>query len=297
VTREARLRPSGPYSLLLTARRAGDATRRFRDGVLTATLETGDGVERAQAWQRLDGTVCLRADSDEAIEQLRFCLALDDDHSEFLRRFRRDPLLRLAIPMLAGLRQVRLPTVAHALLRAFCGQLIESHVARKLEWRIVAACSPEHEDLRAPATARRLGRLSPAELRKLGLHARRAAGLVRLCRGLDLERLRAFPTDAVAERLGRERGIGPWSVGLVCLEGLGRYERGLVGDLGLAKLASALRGRYVEPAETAELLEPYGEWAGLATVYLMSAFARGLIPLPEGAQIRRPPERIRNRAA
>jgi 3-methyladenine DNA glycosylase/8-oxoguanine DNA glycosylase len=297
VTREARLKPSGPYSLLLTARRAGDATRRFRDGVLTATLETGNGVERAQAWQLLDGTVCVRAESDEAIEQLRFCLALDDDHSEFLRRFARDPLLRVAMPLLAGLRPLRVATVAHALLRAFCGQLIESHVARRLEWRIVAACSPEHEDLHAPAAARRLGRLSPAELRKLGLHARRGAGLVRLCRGLDLERLRSLPTATVAERLGRERGIGPWSVGLVCLEGLGRYERGLVGDLGLVKLASALRGRYVEAAETAELLEPYGEWAGLATVYLMAAFGRGLIPLPEGAGIRRPPERIRNRAA
>jgi hypothetical protein len=36
----------------------------------------------------------------------------------------------------------------------------------------------------------------------------------------------------------------------------------------------------VEAWETAELLEPYGEWAGLASVYLLRGFSRGLIPLP-----------------
>ena len=88
---------------------------------------------------------------------------------------------------------------------------------------------------------------------------------------------------AAAERLLRERGLGPWSVGVVFLEGLGRYDRGLVADLGLVKLLSALRGRWVEGWETAELLEPYGEWAGLASVYLLPAFAKGLVPLPKTA--------------
>jgi 3-methyladenine DNA glycosylase/8-oxoguanine DNA glycosylase len=97
---------------------------------------------------------------------------------------------------------------------------------------------------------------------------------------VDLERLRALPTVAAAERLERERGLGPWSVGVVCLEGLGRFERGLVGDLGLVKLCSALWGRWVEGWETAELLEPYGEWAGLAGVYLLAAWRLGLLPVP-----------------
>ena len=32
--------------------------------------------------------------------------------------------------------------------------------------------------------------------------------------------------------------------------------------------------------ETAELLEPYGEWAGLASVYLLLGMARGLDTTP-----------------
>ena len=95
--------------------------------------------------------------------------------------------------------------------------------------------------------------------------------------------MKTQPTASIVARLTRERGLGPWSVGLVCLEGLGRYEYGLYRDLGLAKLASALWGRWVEPEESDELLAPYGEWSGLASVYLLTGFARGLVPLPLAA--------------
>ncbi len=294
---ETVLRPCGPYSLALTARGAGDATRTFRDGVLTALLHVRGRDEEIRAWQRRDGAICVRAESDEAVERLRFVLAVDDDHTPFLERFRRDGLLREAVWHLQGLRQLRVATVELALLRALCGQLIESSQARLIERRIVRAATPAHGELHRPPSGGSLGALSPARLRALGLHARRGATLVRLCRSLELERLRGLPTDVAAERLGRERGLGPWSVGVVCLEGLGRAERGLVGDLGLVKLLSALRGRWVEAEETAELLEPYGEWAGLASVYLLAAFGRGLVPLPDGSSVRRAPARLRAAAA
>jgi 3-methyladenine DNA glycosylase/8-oxoguanine DNA glycosylase len=105
--------------------------------------------------------------------------------------------------------------------------------------------------------------------------------------------LHDLPTDVVAARLLRERGVGPWSVGLVCTEGLGRRERGLVGDLSLVKLMSDLRGRWVESHETAELLEPYGDWAGPASLYLGMAYKHGLISLPRPSLSRRPPARFR----
>ncbi len=271
-------KPTGPYSLLLTVRAAGDATRVVRGGVLTALVPGDRGPERALAWQQADGAVRLAAASPSGLRALRFCLAVDDDHSEFVRRFRRDPLLGRAVSVLAGLRPLRVATVAHALLRALCGQLIEARRARAIERRVIRAATPEVAGLHAPPTAADLGRLSPAQLRALGLHARRASTLIRLCRSFDPERLRRLPTETVAARLERERGIGPWSTGLVCLEGLGRYERGLVGDLGLVKLVSALRGRPAEAWETEELLAPYGEWAGLASLYLLAGLARGLVP-------------------
>jgi DNA-3-methyladenine glycosylase II len=277
---EAIVRPAGPYMLSLSARHAGDATRTFREGALIATLEVDGRLERGLARQYPDGRVHLVAASNGGLERLRFCLAIDDDHSEFLRRFRADPLLGRSTSHLAGLRPLRVATVAHALLRAFCGQLITSCEARQIERRIVRATTPALDGFHAPPTCGTLGALSPAHLRRLGLHARRSAALVRLCRSLDLERLRDVPSGAVAARLLRERGLGPWSLGVVSLEGLGRWDLGLVGDLGLIKLLGALRGRRVDGRETEELLEPYGEWAGLASVYLLTGWSRGLVPIP-----------------
>ncbi|HST26098.1 MAG TPA: hypothetical protein VLJ76_08900 [Gaiellaceae bacterium] len=278
------VRPRGPYSLAFTARHASDATRMFRDGTLDALFPVGDRVEQAAARQLPDGSMRLVADSTDSLEAMRFTLGIDDDHSEFLRRFRDDPMLGPATKRLAGLRQLRLPTVAHALLRALCGQLIESSRARAIERRIVRSVMPAHGQLHAPPTAAALAAVSPAELRRLGLHARRGATLVRVCSSLDLDRLRWLPADVVMARLSRERGLGPWSVGVVALEGLGRSDLGLVGDLGLIKLLSAIRGRWVDGWETEELLEPYGEWAGLAGVYLLAAWGRGLLPVSPAAR-------------
>jgi 3-methyladenine DNA glycosylase/8-oxoguanine DNA glycosylase len=272
------VRPRGPYSLALSARLVGDATRRMREGLLTARC----GGAVARAFQSRDGTLTIRSESATAAEKLRWMLALDDDHSEFLRRFADDPLLGRATKHLRGLRPVRTATVAQSLLRAVCGQLIDSKTARRLERSVIRKLSrPDLDGLCDAPTSATLGGAAPLELRRLGLHERRGAAVVRLCRSLELERFHDLPTGAVVQRIERERGLGPWSAGVVCLEGLGRYEHGLVGDLGLVKLVRALRGRHsVETWETAELLEPYGEWAGLASVYLLAGLGRGLIPLP-----------------
>src|SRR3989442_5164989 len=167
---EATVRPRGPYSLALTARGAGDATRTFRDGILETTF--------AAAWQTPDGVVRIRAKSEEGIEQMRFVLALDADHSEFLRRFRGDPFLGRALAYLKGMLQLRTATVAHALLRAFCGQLIEARRAHALERRIVRAAMPARGRLHEPPTGTPLGALAPPDPRPLRLHTRRSPGLL-----------------------------------------------------------------------------------------------------------------------
>ncbi|MDX6515535.1 MAG: hypothetical protein QOH73_1201 [Gaiellaceae bacterium] len=271
--------PRGPFSLARTARHAGDATRRLVDGRFETVLRIDGELERAVAWQRTDGVVAIRADSEAAVEALRFQLALDDDHSAFCERFRDDPLLGAALRHLRGLRPLRVGTVAQALLRAVCGQLITAREARQIERRVIRAVSPQDEEtgLHAAPTSAELGRLSPAELRRLGLGSRRGSALVRVCRSGELERWRGAPTAAIVQRICREAGLGPWSAGVVALEGLGRYEHGLVGDLGLVKLCAALWGRPVDGAETAALLAPYGEWQGLASVYLLAG--RAFVPV------------------
>jgi DNA-3-methyladenine glycosylase II len=278
---EASLRARGPYSLRLSTRLGSDATRIVRRGVLRAVFQIDGGLEIAEARQLPDGAVVVRAPSEAAVERVRFTLGLDDDHSEFVARFSRDPFLGGTIRRLRGLRPLRCATVTQALLRALCGQLITARRAREIERRIVREATASLDGLHAAPAPATFARFAPAELRRLGLGMPRASALVRLCRSLDLERLRDVSTDAAAARLARESRIGPWSVGVVCLEGLGRYERGLVGDLGLVKLLALLRGRWVEAWETAELLEPYGEWGGLASVYMLAGFKDGTLPISQ----------------
>ena len=253
------VKPTGPYRLALKA----------RSGVWRGSLP---GRRAASATQLADGRVVVRAPDDEALATARFMLALDDDTSGFHERFARDPLIGPSSRALVGYRPRRVATVAHAVVRAMCGQLIEARRALALERAIARACGDD------VVTQNALARLSPLDLRRLGLAQHRATALHRLGATLDLESLRAHPTPVVAARLSREPGVGPWSVGLVATEGLGRYDHGLVGDLSLVKLHSSLVGRWVEGHETAALLAQYAEWQGLAGEILLLGWSRGLVP-------------------
>jgi 3-methyladenine DNA glycosylase/8-oxoguanine DNA glycosylase len=273
------VRPRGPFSLRASGHLAGNATRRFNGRVFVGLFEVDGRLERAACWQETDGAVAFRALSEGGLEQLKAVLPLDADHSEFLRRFADDELLGRTVRELRGKRPLRLGSVTHAVLRAVCGQLIEAKRARRIEFKLIKETSRGDGTLYAPPRPEAFCQFAPAELQRLGLSARKAATLVRLCRTLDLERLRNVPPAGAAQRLGRERGLGPWSVGVISLEGLGCYHFGLVGDLGLIKLCTALLGRRAEAEDTAELLARYGEWQGLASTYLLAGFARGLLPV------------------
>jgi 3-methyladenine DNA glycosylase/8-oxoguanine DNA glycosylase len=274
---ETTIFPRPPYSLALSARMKSDATRFLRDGVLTMVFEAEGAPARAFVRQRADGSLAVRIEgsaTQAALEKLRFVLAADDDHTEFLRRFERDPIVGRATRELKGLRPLRTATVTHALLKTVCEQLIQAKAARRLENRLVRLAASEHEGLRLPPTRRTFEPFTRAELARYGLVARKASALLRLTHDLDPERLHGVSTAAAAARIERERGLGPWSAGMICLYGLGRFERGLVGDLGLIKLCKVLRGRPADADDTRELLEPYGEWAGLASVYLLASFPK-----------------------
>jgi 3-methyladenine DNA glycosylase/8-oxoguanine DNA glycosylase len=256
---DALITPAGPYRLRLMV----------SEGRWTAALPHRRG---ASAVQLPDGRVVVSAASDDDVALARFMLALDDDTTEFHELFADDPLLGATSRALVGYRPLRVATVAHAVVKGFCGQLVQSSRAREIERSVLRACGE------AVATQEALRRLSPAMLRRCGLAASRSTALARLCGSIDLERLRTYPTPVVRARLERERGIGPWTLGVISMKGLGRYDHGIVGDLGLVKLASSLAGRWVAPADTATLLAPYGRWQGLAAELLLLGWKRGLIP-------------------
>ncbi len=79
-------------------RRASSSTART-----AATVRVEGRLERVHAVQRSDGMVVVAAESDAGVDHVRFALGIDDDHSEFLRRFADDPLLGETLRRLRGL--------------------------------------------------------------------------------------------------------------------------------------------------------------------------------------------------
>lgn len=269
---EVELIPRGPYSLRASFGHAPDLAGRRGVDVNTLVVRVGDGFACAEVWQRTDGTVVARVtthcDPQQAVAELRFVLALDDDHTPFLEMAAGDDLLaRLVIP-LRGLRPMR-TSVSQALLHGFAGQLISAREAWGIERRVSLAFATAHEGLLVPLSSDQLRAASTGELVRHRLAPRRAAALAHAARVLDLDRLRHEPVDTAIARLTREPLIGPWTSGIVALRGLGSYRYGIAGDLNLMRLCSNLHGRTATVADTTELLERYGEWGGLASLHLV----------------------------
>src|SRR5262245_49422134 len=121
---EAVLRAQGPYSLQLTTG--------------TATWKARLPEERwATAQQLHDGRLVVRASCEQAVEDTRFQLALDDDTGDFHRLYARDPLLGPTVLRLRGMRTRRKATVTHAVIRAVSGQLIQASRALEIERSII----------------------------------------------------------------------------------------------------------------------------------------------------------------
>jgi 3-methyladenine DNA glycosylase/8-oxoguanine DNA glycosylase len=272
VTTPIELIPRAPYHLRMTVAGVRDGTLRASGDGFELVFATPAGPAHAHVAQRTDGTlqIALTAPDDaSALDRLRFLLALDDDIGEFLALAERDDLLAGPVSRARGLRAARTGTCLHALIRALAGQLVTFQEARRIESAIVRRAGVRHAGLVLSPTRDDLARLSAAQIAAGGLASRRASALVRISSLLDLERLATVAPEAAALRLERERQLGPWSVATFFLHGLGRYDRGLVGDLGLMRLCGELLGRRAEASDTAELLARYGEWAGLASLHLL----------------------------
>ena len=217
-------------------------------------------------------------------------LALEDDTAEFHARFARDPLLGPSARALVGYRPLRLATVAHAPLRAVVGQLIESRRARAIERSILAAARRAASQPARRSAGCRRSTCAGTGWRSTGRRRWPASSRASTSSGSA-----ACPATQRAARLARERGIGPWSIGVVALEGLGRYDHGLVGDLGAREAGRVSVGTLARDVGDGALLEPYDGWRGLAGEVLLLGWSRGLVPGADADVARR--TRLRTRRA
>jgi DNA-3-methyladenine glycosylase II len=270
---------------------------RVQRGVASRLLHVDASPVLTRAWEAGKGRIALRAepldpeaiaapgpgmgapereagaaDLEVAVERMRFALAVDDDLTEFYRRFRADPLLGPLLRRRPHLRPRRRPWPWEALAWAVVKQLIESGRAARIQRRMVGRwglrLGPGREGLHDVPTAGLIAGRAPVELESLGLALKRAIAL-RSVAG-QVARGRCDLAEAGADRrLLAVREIGPWTVQCLGLYGRGNPDSLPAGDLVYLKLVGRLArlGRRATVEEVEEFYAPYAPFRGLAAAW------------------------------
>jgi 3-methyladenine DNA glycosylase/8-oxoguanine DNA glycosylase len=282
-----------PRSPLTLPAGAADGVLRRRGGVLERLLHVDGRPVIVRAARGAGGaTIVLgawgpsRGACEIALARIRFALGIDDDISEFHRRFRNDPLIGRAVRSAPGLRPARRPEPFEALAWAICEQLIEFTRAVAIERRIVARLGRRAPGtpLRDLPTAATLAEASPALLESFDLAGRRAIALRRAAREVAAGRIDLACADHETgwRRLRAIPEIGSWTVEMLALLGQGRFDQVPAGDLGLRKLVGrALSGdprARADQWQVRSFFAPYAPWGGLAATYaIRSAITRPVL--------------------
>jgi 3-methyladenine DNA glycosylase/8-oxoguanine DNA glycosylase len=295
VSLEVEVAPPSPYRLPRYG--SEDGVMRVEGGVATRLLHVDGCPVLTRAWEPGRGRVVLRAESldpdsiaapralaaaptreageaelELALERMRFALGVDDDLSEFFRRFRRDPLLGPLLRRRPYLRPRRQPWPWEALAWAVVKQLIETGRAARIQRRMVGRWGRRlgegRDGLRDVPTADLIAGRAPVELESMGLALRRAIALRAVA--TDIAGGRCDPAEPAADhRLLSVREIGPWTVQCLGLFGRGDPDSLPAGDLMYLKLVGRLArlGRRATIEEVEEFYAPYAPFRGLAAAW------------------------------
>jgi 3-methyladenine DNA glycosylase/8-oxoguanine DNA glycosylase len=291
---EVEVRPPWPYRL--RTRLGGDGVARRRGSVVSRLLTPPGGRVVVHVWQPESERVVFRAGPADgyrpagrealelAIERMRFSLAVDDDLTDFARRFRGDPLIGEIVHHRPWHRPKRRPWPWEALAWAVTEQLIESSRAAEIQRRVVRRWGDKLQPatstsspwlgpgpLRDVPSAEVIAGIAPAELAAMDLAPSRAIALIRCAR--EVARGRVDPTDAGGDRrLARIPGIGPWTLQVLGFNGRGEADTLPAGDLAYIKLVGSLAGlgRRATVEEVEEYFAPYAPFRGLAGSFALA---------------------------
>jgi 3-methyladenine DNA glycosylase/8-oxoguanine DNA glycosylase len=296
VERRVEVSPRSPFRMPRLIGR--DGVMRRRGTMLQRLLHVGDEPVVVRAAQLAAGRVVLAAEGpsdaacDAGLVRMRFALGLDDDLSEFHRRFRFDPLIGPIVRMRPWVRPMRRPEPFEALAWAVTEQLIDYPRAAEIQRRIVVRLGRRcpRTGLRDLPSAARLAAQTPAQLEAFDLSGRRSIALVRAAREVAAGRVDLHDPDHEAgwRRLLAIPTIGRWTVEILALHGQGRMDAVPAGDLNLIKLVGRLQSGGDPHARATEedvraFFAGYAPWGGLAATYAISS-PTAAAPHPAGTR-------------
>jgi AraC family transcriptional regulator of adaptative response / DNA-3-methyladenine glycosylase II len=209
------------------------------------------------------------ADLTTAVARCRRLLDLDADPEAVDRILGGDPELAPLVTKAPGRRVPRTVDGPELAVRAVLGQQVSTAAARTAAATLVAAHGESIDDAGGGLT-----HLFPSPGQLVGAVPALAGGrgptLAALVDALDTGRLDIGPgCDRTEARsiLAALPGVGPWTVEMVAMRGLGDPDAFCEGDLGVRRAAAGL-GLPSTPAALRARSERWGPWRAYAVQYL-----------------------------
>ncbi|HET7013571.1 MAG TPA: AlkA N-terminal domain-containing protein [Streptosporangiaceae bacterium] len=262
----------------------------WRDGSYRRTLRLPHGPGLVALRPCPDYVACQLALTDlrdlaMAISRCRRMLDLDADPVAVCDQLRKDAVLAPLIDKAPGRRIPRTVDAAEFAIRAVIGQQVSTAAARTHAARLAVRFGEPVDDpgggltrlfpeMSVIAQADQETVMAMPQTRKrtlIALAAAIAAGDVDLAPGADWEVARS--------QLATVPGLGPWTMEVIAMRGLGDPDAFPVTDLGVRYAAKAL-GLPGSPAALTKRAEPWRPWRGYAVQYLWATSEHAINRLP-----------------
>lgn len=251
-----------------------------RDGAYRRTLRLPHGNGVVGLTPAPDHVQCLLAVDDfrdlgAAISRCRRLLDLDADPEAVVETLAGDPELRPLVVKAPGQRIPRTVDEAELAVRVVLSQQVSIKAARTHARRLLLAHGQPIADPGGGLThvfppVDRLAELDPAEL---ALPQARRRTLTTLVAGLADGSIVLDPGcdwDRARRQLRALPGVGPWTVEVIAMRGLGDPDAFPVTDLGIQAAARQL-GLPTSPRSLTERSEAWRPWRSYATQHLWTA--------------------------
>ncbi|MBX2990804.1 MAG: DNA-3-methyladenine glycosylase 2 family protein [Bacteroidetes bacterium] len=210
------------------------------------------------------------AQRKEIISQVRTCLRLDEDFSEFHRAARKIPAFRWIATTGSG-RMLRSPTVFEDVVKMICTTNCTWALTKIMVGNLVGQFGDKFNGtLNTFPTPEAIAASSDKYLRKEIKSGYRSPYLIELAERvasgeLDLESWRTsdLPTDELFKHMRQVKGIGPYAAGNI-MKLIGRYDYlGLDSWVRAQYYKQHRKGRAVKDSTIEKHYEQFGTWRGL----------------------------------
>jgi len=264
----------------------------WRDGAYRRTLRLPHGPGTASLRPEPDHVACRLhladfRDLSIAVNRCRWLLDLDADPVAVDELLSADPLLAPLVAKNPGRRVPRTVDAAELAVRAVLGQQVSTAAARTLAARLVRAHGEPIEDPAGGLThlfpdPAALAELDPAALAMPQTRRATLVGLVRALADGELDLSPGGDWEQARAQLAKLPGLGPWTVELIAMRGLGDPDAFTPGDLGV-RLAARELGLPGTPAALTRRAARWRPWRAYAVQYLWSTGKHPTNQLPSVA--------------